>query len=126
MRHGDPSRERTEQVVVVAVAATGLGADLEAVGQGLEDSHHRVDGADLGTARHLAGLAEDAERDALVVDVEPDVEPGSLLKSMYLRNAAPEFQVTRLTETSFIVSTPARVRSMRPKHANVKRGDRNQ
>src|SRR5262245_17843708 len=108
MRHGDPGGDRAEQVVVVAVAATGLVADLEAVGQRLEDPHHLVDGADLGAADDLPGLAENADCDPLVVDIEPDVEHGCLLKSMYLGNAATEFQVTRLTEASFIVSTPTR------------------
>jgi hypothetical protein len=42
----------------------------------------------------------------LVVDIEPDVEHGCLLKSLYLGNAATEFLVTRLTGASFIVSTP--------------------
>src|SRR5262249_19805918 len=100
IRHGDPSGDRFEQVVVVAVAATGLGADLEAVGQGLEDPHHLVAGADLGAADDLPGLVEDADRDALVVEIETDGEPGCLLKSMNLGNAATGFQVTRLTEAS--------------------------
>jgi hypothetical protein len=94
--------------VVVAVAATGLVTDLEAVGQGLEDPHHLVDGADLGAADDLPGLAEDADRDALVVDIETDVEHRCLLKSMDLGTAANGFQVTRPTEASFIVSTPTR------------------
>src|SRR5262249_33813341 len=106
MPPGDPSGDRTEQAVVVAVAATGLVADLEAVRQRPEDPHHLVDGADLGAAGHLPGLAEDADRDALVVDIETDVEHGCLLKSLYLGTAATVFQVTRLTEASFIVSTP--------------------
>ena len=42
-----------------------------------------------------------------------------LLKSMYLGTAATEFHVTRLTEASFIVSTPKsidprKLRSIRP------------
>jgi hypothetical protein len=40
------------------------------------------------------------------VDIEADVEHGCLLKSLNLGNAATEFQVTRLTGASFIVSTP--------------------
>src|SRR5262249_759244 len=106
MRHGDPGGDRAERVVVVAVAAAGLVADLEAVGQGLEDPHHLVDGADLGATDDLSGLAEDADRDALVVEIETDVEHRCLLKSMYLGNAATGFQVTRLTGASFIASTP--------------------
>jgi hypothetical protein len=54
----------------------------------------------------LPGLAEDADREALVVDIEPDGEQSCLLKSMDLGNAATMFQVTRLTGASFIVSTP--------------------
>jgi hypothetical protein len=48
-------------------------------------------------------LAEHADRDALVVDIETDVEHGCLLKSMELGSAANGFHVTRLTEASFIV-----------------------
>jgi hypothetical protein len=48
--------------------------------------------------------------EALVVDIEPDVEHGCLLKSLYLGNAATEFQVTQLTGAFFIVSTPMHVR----------------
>ena len=81
----------------MAVAAAGLGADLEAIGQRLEDAHHLVDGADLGAANDLPGLAEDADRDALVVDIETDVEQGCLLKPMDLGTAATGFQVTRPT-----------------------------
>ena len=125
MRHRDPRGDRAERVVVVAVAATGLVADLEAVGQGLEDPHHLVDGADLGAADDLPGLAEDADRDALVVDIEPDVEHGCLLKSLYLGNATTGFQVTRLTGASFIVSTPKsidRFASDNPIHAQTTGG----
>src|SRR5262249_54954661 len=113
MRHRDPRGDRAQQVVVLAVAAAGLVADLEAVGQGLEGPHHLVDGADLGAADDLPGLAEDADRDALVVDIEPDVEHGCLLKSMHLGTAATEFQVSRLTGASFIVSTPKAIDSGR-------------
>src|SRR5207237_943882 len=94
------------QVVRAAVAAAGLVADLEAVGQGLEGPHHLVDGADLSATGDLPRLVEDAERDALVVEIEPNVEHGCLLKSMYLEDAATVFQDTRLTAASFIVSTP--------------------
>jgi hypothetical protein len=54
----------------------------------------------LGAADDLPGLAEDADRDALVVDIETDGEHGCLLKSMDLGTAATEFQVIRLTEAS--------------------------
>jgi hypothetical protein len=40
------------------------------------------------------------------VDIDTDVEHVCLLKSIYLGNAAAEFQVSRLTGASFIVSTP--------------------
>src|SRR5262245_40358646 len=104
MCYRDPRGDRAEQVVVVAVTATGLVADLEAVGQRLEDPHHLVDGADLGAADDLPGLAEGADRDALVVDVETDVEHGCLLKSLDLGTAPTGFQVTRLTGASFIAN----------------------
>jgi hypothetical protein len=58
------------------------------------------------------GLAEHADGDALVVDIETDVEHGRLLKSLYLGNAATGLQVTRLTEASFIASTPTRARRL--------------
>jgi hypothetical protein len=54
----------------------------------------------------LSVLAEDADRDALVVDIETDVKHGCRLKSMYLWTAANEFQVTQLAGASFMVSTP--------------------
>jgi hypothetical protein len=90
----------------MAVAATGLVTALEPVRQGLEDLHHLVDGADLGAAGNLPGLADDADRDALVVDIETGVKHVYLLKSMNLGIADKEFPVTRLTVASFIVSTP--------------------
>jgi hypothetical protein len=46
------------------------------------------------------------------VDIETDVEHWCLLKSMYLGNATTVLQVTRLTEASFIVSTPTRARRL--------------
>jgi hypothetical protein len=42
------------------------------------------------------------------VDIETDVEHGCLLKSLDFGTAATGLQVTRLTEASFIVSTPTR------------------
>jgi hypothetical protein len=109
--------------VVVAVPPAGLVADLEAVRQGLEDPHHFVDGADPSATGDLPGLAEDADRDALVVGIEPNVEHGCLLKSMHLGNAATEFQVTRLTEASFIVSTPKSIdpKLLRPYTTDARR-----
>jgi hypothetical protein len=38
MRHQDPRRQRLDWVVVVAVATTGLIADLEAIGKLLEST----------------------------------------------------------------------------------------
>src|SRR5262245_28828845 len=88
----------------MAVATTGLVTDLEAVGETLEDLHHLVDGAHPGATDDLARLAEHAERDALAVDIETDVEHGCLLKPGYVRTAATVFHVTRPTGASFIVS----------------------
>src|SRR5262245_43770613 len=105
MGHRDPGGDRAEPVVVVAVAAAGLVADLEAIGQRLEDAHHLVEGADLGAADDRPGLAEDADGDALVVEIEPDREHGCLRKSLDLGNATTDFQVTRLTGASFIASS---------------------
>jgi hypothetical protein len=90
--------------VVVAIPATGLVADLEAVGQGLEDPHHLVDGANLGTADDLSRLAEHTHGDPLAVDIEPHEKHKYLLKSEYVRTSTTDFHVTRLTEASFIVS----------------------
>jgi hypothetical protein len=61
----------------VAVAAGRLVADLDAFRQGLKDR------TDLGAASDLSVLAEDADRNALVVDIEPNLEHGCLLKSMW-------------------------------------------
>jgi hypothetical protein len=46
------------------------------------------------------------------VDIETGVEQGCLLKSMELGTAATRFHVTRLTEASFIVSTPKHARRL--------------
>src|SRR5262249_16769910 len=62
----DARGQRLQQIVVVAVAAAGLVADLEAVGQALEDAQdaqHLRDAADLAAAHQLPGLAQDADRD---------------------------------------------------------------
>ena len=87
-------------IVVVAVAAVRLVADLEAFGQGLKKPHHLVDGTDLGAANDLSVLAEDADRNARVVDIEPNLEHSCLPKTMYVGTAANEFHVTRLTGAS--------------------------
>src|SRR5262249_48635186 len=69
-----PGRQRLEQVVVVAVAAAGLVADLEAVGQGLEDPQHLVQAPLLAALDELPLVAEHAERDTLRVNVQTDVK----------------------------------------------------
>jgi hypothetical protein len=59
-----------------------------------------------------------------VADIETDVEHGCLLMSMYLGTAAAGFHVTRLSEASFIVSTPTRARggtNKEPTRSNPKR-----
>src|SRR5579864_4767068 len=104
MRGQDPRRQRAQQVVVVAMPATRLVADLEAIGQAFEDSHHLVDRPYLGAAGDLPRLAEHAERNAFAVDIEPDVEHDCLLRLGYVRTSTTVFHVTRLTEASFIVS----------------------
>src|SRR5579864_1921890 len=98
MRDQDPRGQRAQQVVVVAVPATRLVADLEAIGQALEDSHHLVDRPYLGAAGDLPRLAEHAERNAFAVDIEPDEEHECLLKLGYVRTSTTVFHVTRLTE----------------------------
>jgi hypothetical protein len=89
-----------------------LVADLEAVGWRLQEPHDLVDGTDLGAADGLPGLAESADRDALLVDIETDVKHGCLRKSMELGTAATGYHVIGLTEASFIVSTPTRARRL--------------
>jgi hypothetical protein len=66
---------------------------------------HLVDGADLGAAGDSRGRAEDADRDAVAVDIEPDVEQGCLRDSGGLGIADTVFHVNRLTGASFIDST---------------------
>src|SRR5271157_2669411 len=104
MRHQDSRSQRTQQVVVVAIPATGLVADLEAIGQAFEDSHHFLDGSHLAAARNLPCPAEHAQGNTFAVDIEPDVEHKCLLKPGYVRTSTTVFHVTRLTEASFIVS----------------------
>jgi hypothetical protein len=77
----------------------------------LVDATQSNDATDLGAADDLPGLAEDADRDTLVVDIETDVKHGCLLKSMELGTADTGFHVIRLTEASLIVSTPKRATS---------------
>jgi len=63
-------RQRLQQVVVVAVAAAGLVADLEAIGQALEDTQHLLDAAHLAATHLLPSFVEDADRYARRVNVE--------------------------------------------------------
>src|SRR5262249_33677676 len=72
--HEHARRQRLEQVVVVAVAAAGLVADLEAVGQGLEDPQDLVQAPHPAALAELPLLAEHAERDVLRVNVKTDVQ----------------------------------------------------
>jgi hypothetical protein len=78
VRHQEPGGQRLEQVVVMAVAAAGLVADLEAVGQALEEPQQFAQGAHPGAVRDLPLLVERAGADVLAVDVEADVEHGYL------------------------------------------------
>jgi hypothetical protein len=59
--------------MVMAVVAAGLVADLEAIRRDLEDPHYLVDGADPRWADDSPGLAEHADRDAFVADIETDL-----------------------------------------------------
>jgi hypothetical protein len=81
MRNKDPCGHRPQQVVVVAIPATGLLADLEAIWQPFEESYHLLDGAHLGATDNLPSLAEHAHGDPLAVDIKPDVKHQYLLKS---------------------------------------------
>jgi hypothetical protein len=90
--------------VVVAVAAAGVVADLEAVGQAPEEAQHLLEAAHSGALDDLPGLAERAEGEVLAVDVEPGVERRNLPKSEYARTCTPWSHVTRLTEASYVVS----------------------
>jgi hypothetical protein len=76
--HQHPRRQRLQQVVVVAITAACLIADLEAIGQSLQHLEHLVDASDLRALDNLPILVEDANRNARAVNVETDVEHGSL------------------------------------------------
>src|SRR6516225_109142 len=88
----------------MTVAATGLVADLEPVGQVGEDAQQVLDAAHLRAMDHLALLVEGTDRDTLGVDVEADVKHETPPKAEQRGNQRPRFHVTRLTEASFIVS----------------------
>jgi hypothetical protein len=96
--HQDSGRERPEQVVVGAVPATGLVADLEAAGQPLQCRQNLLDASHLGAVDDLAVLVEGANRDARAVDVETDVEHGCLPKIGF-RTHTSRFHVNRSTGT---------------------------
>jgi hypothetical protein len=99
-----PSGQRPQQVVEVAVAAAGLVADLEAVGQAGEHAHQVLDGPHLGAVDDLALLVEGADRDVLGVDIQADVKHKAPLEVEERDNHHPWSHVTRSTEASFIVS----------------------
>src|SRR5262245_39848853 len=65
---------------VVAVATTGLVADLEAVGQGLEKPQDLVQAAHLAALDELPLLAEHAEGDTRRVNIQTDVKHKSPLE----------------------------------------------
>src|SRR4051812_21613236 len=98
MRHQDPRGQRAQQVVIVAVAATGRVADLEAVGQAAEDAQHLLDASYAGAVDNLPGLVESAEGDVAAVNIEPNVQQRGLLKSESVKTCTTYFHVTGLTE----------------------------
>ena len=102
--HQDAGGQRPEQVVVVAVAAAGLVADLEAIGQPLEEAQQLLEAAHARPLDDVPGLAEHAEGDVLGVDVEPDGQHRNLPKSECVRTSTPWLHDIRLTEASFIAS----------------------
>ena len=88
------SRDRrrwTEQVVVVAVAAAVSGGP----GSGRAGRRGLISSMVRTWAWATRSLAEGHDRDAAVVDIEPDVEHDCLLKSLPSEPAT--VQVTRLT-----------------------------
>src|SRR5262245_52466459 len=74
MSHQDPRRQRLQQVVEVAIPTTGLVADLEPIGQSLEDLHHLRDASHAGAMGHLSRLSQGADRNMLRVNVQSDVK----------------------------------------------------
>src|SRR5262249_35919865 len=113
MRHQDPWGQRPQQVVVVAIAAAGLVADLEAAGQGLEDPQHLFQAADLATLDELPLLAEHAKRDALRVNVQSDVKHKAPLENRRTSGLKPllsRYPIDRGFLHSF---TPAQVSQCR-------------
>src|SRR5262245_43354461 len=98
MRDQGPRRQRVQQVVVAAVAAAGLVADLGAVGQAVQDAEQRLEAAHLATAHQQPGFVEYADRYTRGMDVESYVIHKDLRKSGLARAQTTYLQVTRLTE----------------------------
>src|SRR5262245_16735693 len=119
MRHHDACRQRPQQVVEVALAATGLVADLEAIGKALEDAQHLLDAAYPRAVGHLPGLAQGADRNVLRVDVQTDVKHKAPLEIEERLNQAPlipRYPIDRgflhsFTPEPFGLCGPARFRS---------------
>src|SRR5690242_11154994 len=86
MRDEHSCSESTENVVVMAITATGLIADLEPIMQPFEDSHHLVDRPHLAAVNDLSRLVEYTNRDAFGVNVESDVEHRNLLESANVKS----------------------------------------
>ena len=74
MRHHYPRRQRSQQVVEVAIPATRLVANLEAIRQPLEDLHHLFDASHPRAVGHLPSFDQDADRNVLRVNIEPHVK----------------------------------------------------
>jgi hypothetical protein len=86
MGHQDTGGQRAQQLVVVAVPAACLVADLESVGQAFQDLRHLISRLHFCTAHHLSCLAEHAHRDALHMDIESDVQHDCDLQSQDSKN----------------------------------------
>ena len=68
MRHQNPYGQRAQQVVKVPIAATGFIADLEAIREAAEDSHHFFNTSHPRAVGHLPCLVEGAHRNVLRVN----------------------------------------------------------
>jgi hypothetical protein len=100
----DARGQGLQQVVVVAVAAAGLVADLEAVGQALEGAEHLLDAADLAAAHPPPRIVQYTFKDTFYMYIEYYVIHNDLHKSGCAGTQATYLHVTRLTEAPFIVS----------------------
>src|SRR5262249_41160123 len=89
MRDQDPRGKRSQQVVVMAIPATGLVTHLETIGQASQEAHHLLDAAHLRTLQDRSGFAEHAKRNVVAVDIEPDIEHRYLPKSEWVRTSMP-------------------------------------